>query len=237
MADRKTYPSIPVRVWWDLRRRAQQSPPTKVDADYLQTVLGVQEGHAKNLIAPLTSFGLIDDAGKLTPLGEDWRHDESYAAACKLILEKVYPQALREALPPPKPDRAAVESWFARNAQVGTGAAGKMATIYLLVADADPAGATAQPAAEGGTPRKPAARKRTVNTPRLNSGNGASEDAAAAKAAAAAAATGSMGASGRGDLGPSVHVDVQVHISPDASADQIDAIFASMAKHLYAQRS
>lgn len=32
---------------------------------------------------------------------------------------------------------------------------------------------------------------------------------------------------------PSVHIDVQVHISPDATADQIDQVFASMAKHLY----
>jgi hypothetical protein len=33
--------------------------------------------------------------------------------------------------------------------------------------------------------------------------------------------------------GPSLHIDVQVHISPEASAEQIDQVFASMAKHLY----
>ena len=32
---------------------------------------------------------------------------------------------------------------------------------------------------------------------------------------------------------PSLHIDIQVHISPDATSDQIDQIFASMAKHLY----
>ena len=32
---------------------------------------------------------------------------------------------------------------------------------------------------------------------------------------------------------PSLHIDIQVHISPDATTDQIDQIFASMAKHLY----
>lgn len=32
---------------------------------------------------------------------------------------------------------------------------------------------------------------------------------------------------------PEIHIDVQVHISPDCSADQIDQIFQSMAKHLY----
>jgi hypothetical protein len=32
---------------------------------------------------------------------------------------------------------------------------------------------------------------------------------------------------------PTVHVDLQIHISPDATTEQIDAIFASMSKHLY----
>jgi len=31
---------------------------------------------------------------------------------------------------------------------------------------------------------------------------------------------------------PSIHIDVQVHISPDTTAEQIDRIFASMSKHL-----
>ncbi|MEO6045423.1 MAG: hypothetical protein ABIQ47_16100 [Tepidiformaceae bacterium] len=34
-------------------------------------------------------------------------------------------------------------------------------------------------------------------------------------------------------IAPTVHIDVQVHIPPDASAEQLDAIFASMAKHFY----
>jgi hypothetical protein len=34
-------------------------------------------------------------------------------------------------------------------------------------------------------------------------------------------------------LSPSVHIDLQIHISPDAKPDQIDQIFASMSKHLY----
>lgn len=37
--------------------------------------------------------------------------------------------------------------------------------------------------------------------------------------------------------GPSLHIDVQIHISPEASTAQIDQIFASMAKHLYGAKS
>ena len=36
-----------------------------------------------------------------------------------------------------------------------------------------------------------------------------------------------------GQLQPSLHIDIQVHISPDAKPEQIDHIFSSMAKHLY----
>ena len=32
---------------------------------------------------------------------------------------------------------------------------------------------------------------------------------------------------------PTVHIDIQVHISPESTAEQIDQIFASMARHLY----
>jgi hypothetical protein len=32
---------------------------------------------------------------------------------------------------------------------------------------------------------------------------------------------------------PEVHIDIQIHISPESSADQIDQIFESMGKHLY----
>jgi len=36
-----------------------------------------------------------------------------------------------------------------------------------------------------------------------------------------------------GEAQPSLHIDIQVHISPDAKSDQIEQIFSSMAKHLY----
>jgi hypothetical protein len=32
---------------------------------------------------------------------------------------------------------------------------------------------------------------------------------------------------------PDIHLDFQIHIAADARPDQIEAIFASMAKHLY----
>jgi hypothetical protein len=36
--------------------------------------------------------------------------------------------------------------------------------------------------------------------------------------------------------GPEVHIDIQIHISPESNAQQIDKIFESMAKHLYGRK-
>lgn len=37
----------------------------------------------------------------------------------------------------------------------------------------------------------------------------------------------------RPTLRPEVHIDIQIHISPESSEKQVDKIFESMAKHLY----
>jgi len=36
--------------------------------------------------------------------------------------------------------------------------------------------------------------------------------------------------------GPEVHIDIQIHISPESTTEQIDKIFESMAKHLYGRK-
>jgi hypothetical protein len=36
--------------------------------------------------------------------------------------------------------------------------------------------------------------------------------------------------------GPEVHIDIQIHISPESTPQQIDSIFQSMAKHLYGRK-
>ncbi|MGJ0560744.1 DUF5343 domain-containing protein [Methylocystis sp.] len=38
-------------------------------------------------------------------------------------------------------------------------------------------------------------------------------------------------------VGPEVHIDIQIHISPESTAEQIEKIFESMAKHLYGRKS
>src|SRR5437879_1668121 len=232
MADerRQTYPGIPATVWWELRRRFQRSMPAQVTPSYLQTVLGVQEGHARNLIPMLTSIGLIaHDDGRPTTLANEWRTDEGYRDACMKMLESIYPAELRDAVPPEEADRQAAKRWFMRGTGVGEGAATRMASFYTLLSEGDSHGEhaprTRMPTANA-VPSIPQHRKQPIPRASRSTGRAPTDQ----RNGSATAATDS---DARPHGGPSVHIDVQIHIPSDANGDQIDAIFASMAKHLY----
>ncbi len=101
-----------------------------------------------------------------------------------------------------------------------------MAVVYEILCKADPAEGDAIEASE----KKPATRGKT------REGAGKAADPAHPKTVDN---PDELPPHRKGEDGkksfrtPSVHIDIQVHISPDASSDQIDAIFASMARHLY----
>jgi hypothetical protein len=198
--------------------------PGQVTPNYLQTVLSIQEGHARNLIPQLKAASLIDDDGKPTVLANGWRTDEGYADACRRIVDTTYPTELKDAVPITEPDRLAAQRWFMRETGVGEAAASRMATFYVLLADADPKG---EQASKESQPQKSATRNQVATkTPaRVRVKEERSER------------EGSSGQQSKQveqlHLGPTIHIDVQVHIPSDANPNQIDAIFASMAKHLY----
>ena len=107
-----------------------------------------------------------------------------------------------------------------------------MAQFYVLLAAGDPAGAEQQD--------RPARRATAKAQDNRVAGTSARRTAAQPRAATAATAAvvtqtavkESHQGSGHRQL-PDVHIDVQVHIDPAATAEQIDQIFASMARHLY----
>lgn len=232
MADeKKSYPKIPRNNWFLLRDKFKQRTPEKVSPSYVATALGMSEASASaNIIPPLKTFGLIDEDGKPTDLIFDWRDDEKYPAVCKTIFESVYPQEIRDLFHDPTNIKVGdIESWFARQTKSGEAAAKKSAATYVMLLEADlsKAKATKEPKASrqnGGT------EKKTVKPP-------------AQKAAASHAtkkgerqdippARETLDTGGKSTFSPNLHVDIQIHISPDSSPEQIDKIFESMAKHL-----
>ncbi|MPZ99008.1 MAG: hypothetical protein GEU80_06640 [Dehalococcoidia bacterium] len=183
---------------------------------YVASVLKQKEESARQVVRNLKAAGLVEEDGTPTEIANDWRDDERYGEACGAMLA-VYPQELREIAPGPKPDRDVVKNWFMRARKVGSGAATNMASTYLLIASADlgrqkdaPRRATASGTSAGGGDPKTPARKGVKQTGQVVEHHGLSL--------------------------PQAQIAVQINIDPTMTADQIDLVFASMAKHLYGSR-
>lgn len=177
-------------------------------------------------IVTLKRIGLVDQENKPTERAFKWRDDDQYREACEEIRREVYPQELLDAFSASDINRPAVERWFRNNARVGENAAGKLTTFYLLLVNAGPNQQNKN--ASSGQGSKQAQKNRSnpkeKATPAPQDNNSTGSLATPQEKPAR---------QDKVNDGPSLHIDVQVHISSDASAEQIDSIFASMAKHLY----
>jgi hypothetical protein len=232
------FPIISQKSWWALRRRFRSSLPSSVTPGYVGSVLSITEKSAKdNIIPTLKRLGLLTAEGSPTPRAVRWRDDHQYPAVCSEIVEEVYPQELRDAVPSPSEDEQAARRWFMNRGGVGESAARQMASTYAFLSAADPS-------AERETRPNSSAKKARVAVNRGGSGRRAKAQTREAVATSDAPPAGGNGVAphptpptsphtpGRHSR-PSLHIDLQIHIAPDASAAQIDQIFASMAKHLY----
>lgn len=226
----KSYPYISANVWNELRLRFQKSLPAKVTPLYLQSALGFNtEKAAKNLLPQLRAVGLIDSDGVPTDLAKAFRLDADYPEAAKTVVASLYPDELRDLFPGPTENATEVTNWFMRDTGGGQASAGMQARFYLaLISGELPSAERAKSNTNGDSPpRQRATRAKAASSkpsapkalPPIGPANQDHVD---------------HGTSSRARRsGPNLHIDVQVHISADASNDQIDAVFASMAKHLY----
>lgn len=226
-----SYPKIPRNNWFLLRDRFKQRTPERVSPSYVATALNMSEASASaNIIPPLRTFGLIDDEGKPTDLAYDWRDDSKYAEVCKTIFESVYPQELRDIFhDPDNIDSVGISGWFARQTKSGEAAAKKSAAAYVMLFEADLSKAkdlkTAKPNNGGektGTVKSSLAKRAAPNPSTKKTVTGQIPPAK----------PNSDENSGKVAFGPKLHIDIQIHISPDSSPEQIEKIFESMAKHL-----
>jgi hypothetical protein len=223
-----SFPSIPTPHWWTLRKKFKQSIPGVVTDNYVASVLNMQLNSAQaNVMPALRAAKIIDRDGKPLERAKRWRDDEAYPAVCEEIRKDIYPDDLLHAISDPVKNRTAAERWFANHTGAGTAAVSKMATFYALLTEADPKNAPQETSSsEKGKPKQLAARPQRKVDP-----------VAVRRASTAARGVNAESAgkekSDGGDRGPAVYINLQVHISADASTDQIDQVFASMAKHIY----
>lgn len=214
-----SYPMLPVANWWGLREKFKQTMPGVVTDNYLATALNTQPRSARaNILPYLKTIGLIDEEGKTQDLAKAWRDDAQYADVCKKIKERLYPDDLVAAVPNPSGDREAVERWFANHTGSGTSAVRRMAAFYIVLSEADVSRKPENKAVKEQVPKK------QKQLPRKREGG--EKETKHTEIPSPSMTTDHPNI-------PSVNINLEIHISSDATPDQIDKIFESMAKHIY----
>jgi hypothetical protein len=219
MADKASYLQIPSTVWWGLRALLRTKPNATIDDKYLAVNLGVQLAASRQYVSELKRAGLLSDDSKATELAMRWRNDETYREAADQIIENSYPDGLRDVAPPGAAERSKVISWFMHNG-LGEGTARNKAGTYLMIANDG-----VQDAPDGKQKSKPSGTNKPVAsaTP--------APQTTKTRPPSAHQPSGGPAAERGGDAIP-LNVNVQIHISADASTDQIEAIFSSMRRYL-----
>lgn len=221
MADKQIYPMISEKSWWILRNQFKKTIPVNVNVSYLKSLLSLNSDQsARNILAPLKQMQIIDADGKPSPRATEWRSDEKYQKVCVAIVGELYPAELTDLFPDSNIDVARAKSWFMDTCSLGDNAASKIVSTFSLLkkgevkTDTDVIVPTTKPkASKSVNPNSKVKKKEaSISSPKP---------------------TPQQNPSATESLGPTLHIDLQIHISPDASAEQIDTIFASMAKHLY----
>lgn len=218
-----SYPKVPTKSWARLRARAVAAPSFKMTGDAVSALLGMsgERSATDNVVYPLRRLGIIDDEGALTERGAKWRTDSGYGEACDEILAEIYPDALSHLVDDDgRPDSTAVRTWFDQQG-FGASNAGQMASTYVMIASKQipevVAPSNVASAASKATAQKAPAKKASATKAPLRKATGEGEG----------------GVPPTPQNGPSLHLDIQIHLPPDATAEQLDRIFESMAKHLY----
>ena len=221
------YPKMPSTAWGTLRARASSAPSTKFIPSTVAALLGMASpASAKtNIVNSFRRMGLIDDDGALTDRGNKWRVDASYSDACQEIVDEVYPADLA-ALTTAEgaPDRVKIGTWFQHKGYGGSNAA-QMAATYVMIAEKELPDVSASESNKGSAKPR-ASRPKTAKSAVAAVASNAGHEQQVVTPAPAVQPT-------QADSGPIIHLDIQIHIPADASPEQIDQIFASMAKHLY----
>lgn len=242
MADEKqqTYPDIPISQWWNLRSFFIKRLVPNISIQYLKDALGYEASAARGIYRNLQLFGFIDKDGNTTDRANHWRIDEQYPQVCHDILTEIYPAGLVDT-PPENVDRTYLISWFVRTTRVSKNYAGKNAAVFELLREADPTKGKDGKAATASPTKSPTRRLKPARAvaasvapvaivePQTAPSSGNVQSPAEIKPEKLAITERLMT--------PSIHIDIQIHIAPDAPSQQIEDIFAAIERHLYKPRS
>lgn len=197
------YTTVPGKIKPLLEKIRVTGVPSKVTSIWLKSV-GFTSSNDTSLTGILKFIGFIDGSGTPTARWTSYR-----GASHKSILGKAIREGYAElfAVYPDAQNRnpSEINAVFATSSSAGQQVISKtVATFKALTEEATFEGeAEAAPSLDAGPLHKPVVPMHNSGQPAGNVGNA------------------------------SLHIDIQIHISPESTAEQIDSIFSSMAKHLY----
>ena len=217
------YPTISEKAWWTIREKFKASIPSVVSPTYVKSLLSLANDNSanSNVITPMKRLGLIDEENKPTSLANNWRIDEKYTEACKTMLNSVYPSELLDLFPDDSIDKNSARTWFMSQG-VGQAAADKMIALFTLLKSGE-----IKSKKTDNTAKKTKVQKKDTKATQQKSHEGAVNPIQSP--AENILPTNQAPCSNK----PNLHIDLQIHISPDSTPEQIECIFSSMAKHLY----
>lgn len=225
-AKKDNFPKLPAKHWWLLRKKFKSSIPSTITPGYVAAALNMKESSAKaNVLPALVKLGIVDDQFKPKDRAYDWRDDKKYSKVCSEILEDIYPEELRSALPGPVPNKDSVKSWFASRMKVGENAALKMAIMYETLCEADYKKGEEFLNNLKNDNNSKSTKSQSVTVKKTNKEKNKPNKISKTDT--------QSNVELNTEFSPSVHIDLQIHISPDANPEQIDKIFASMSKHIF----
>ncbi len=215
----KSFPLIPISNWNNLRSQFKKSIPGTITSNYLSAVIGISEPSAKSTVFPtLRQIGLVDKEGNINlDLAKKLRDDNSYPDLCVEILKKIYPKELTDAFPDKDSNKERVKSWFMNHTGAGESAVGKMTSFYFTLLEANPNSNGTAAAARGKEVKSKVSKQnqgRRNTTQKINEATNAEQNS-------------------RKLSNPDLNINIQIHISSDASPDQIKSIFENMSKYIY----
>lgn len=230
MAETKnSYPTMPVAHWWKLREQFRKTIPSTVSTNYLASILGMSESSARtNILVPLRTVGIVDNDGKTnTEKANQFRSDDLYPKFCENLVKELYPTEMVEAFPDISSDKEKVKNWVMRHTSVGEAGANKIVAFYYLLLDGNPENkpdSNKDTSAKGKTLPKPKTEKVPKETKEVVNEEKHEEKPKHSHRKSESSDNHNL---------PSLNINIQIHISSDATPDQIEQIFSSMSKHLY----
>jgi hypothetical protein len=199
------YTTVPGKIKELLDKIRTTGIPAKVTNQWLE-VVGLKSSNDRSLLPVLRQIQFTDASGVPTERWKHYRsngHKSALAEAVKAGYSDLF-HIYPDAWQRPDTD---VENFFLTRSTAGKQAIDKtVSTFKALITLADFVASHEVPTEGPPTPHTPP--------------TGGSLPLKAPPAAPA-------------PVGPTLHIDIQIHIASDATPEQIDQIFSSMGKHLY----